>query len=120
MMSASLQEQQQQQLYGNQVYWVWLTRGTILLGTGGNMLIARSVVAERSLPEEILLYEGECYTVERNGWLCLRADKSVPRGSFIRIAAISPAPAANALRRLIGKLRIFRTKAAVCGSPISH
>jgi hypothetical protein len=121
MMSASVQEQQQQQqLYRNQVYWVWLSPGTILLVTGGNMLVARSAVAQRWSSEEILVHEGECYTVERNGWLCLRTAKNIKQGSFISVATIAPAPAGNYLRRLIGKLRAFRTKAVVCGSPLSH
>lgn len=119
MMSASVQQQRiSMQLRGNQVYWVWAARGAILLATGGTALIARQAIAEYMFCGEILLQEGECYAVERSGWLCLRADKrNAGRGDLIEIAMIEPATAGNCLRRLIGKLGLFRKKAATRGSP---
>jgi hypothetical protein len=119
MMSASVQQQQlSMQLRGNQVYWVWAARGAILLAAGGSVLVAWQAVAEYIFCGEILLQEGECYAVERSGWLCLRADKrSAERGDLIEIAMIEPATTGNYWRRLIEKFGLFRKKAATCGSP---
>jgi hypothetical protein len=114
-MSSRIHEQQQ--IVGNQGCLLWARKGSLLLVNSGSMLVARSADAERLFTDGILLHEGECYTAERSGWLCLRGGKGAGPANVTTLLHIEPPPSSNFLRRLIGR---FRTKSAACGSPLAN
>ena len=114
---------EQQQIIGNQECLIWARKGSLLLVNSGSMLVARAADTERLFTDGILLHEGECYTVEHSGWLCVRNEqgkgkgKSAGSGQVTTLLHIEPIPRSNFLRRLISR---FRSKSAACPSPIAN
>jgi hypothetical protein len=108
----SSRNHEQQQIAGNQEGLIWVRKGSLLLVRSGSMLVARTADVERLFAEGILLHEGDCYTAERSGWLCLRGGAN--SSNLSTFLCIEPIPRSNFLRRLIGR---FRSKPAACPSP---
>ncbi|HEY4071725.1 MAG TPA: hypothetical protein VGM52_01345 [Herbaspirillum sp.] len=108
---------EQQQIIGNREGLIWTRKGSLLLVNSGSMLVARAAGPERLFTDGILLHEGECYTVERSGWLCVRNGKGAGSGQVTALLRIEPITRSNFLRRLIGR---FRTKSAACSSPLAN
>ena len=99
------QQEQQQRLYENQAYWIWLARDSMLLAARGGVRIERAAVIDGACSREISLHEGECHTLESAGWICLRAGQRAQDEDFAEVVCISPPPAASGLRRLVAKWR---------------
>lgn len=104
--NAESKQQYQQQLSGDQVSVLWLEKGAMLLVTCGSMIVAPSANAERTMIDGILLHEGECHTVARSGWLCMRGGAVSSLHRTATIMRIDPIPGTNWWRRLLGNIAL--------------
>ena len=85
---------------------LWLEKGAMLLVTCGSMIVAHSTDTGRIMIDGILLHEGECHTVARSGWLCVRGGAASGLHRTATIMRIDPLPGTNWWRRLFGNIAL--------------